>query len=187
MQSAKPTATRRLAKRAVLTTAALLAVALASGVAQAQNWAGYWCNARADGKVMFYQVERPTSAKIKYRVRLDDKEAAAESEILEQSGTRYKTRDPDGSIAEGEFVSADRIREQQFDARGQKIRVVEIYRCADAEAAFTKRAAASGAQVGAYRPNDCELVPDADLSAKYDIESYHARGLAWRFFAATTS
>ena len=37
---------------------------------------------------------------------------------------------------------------------------------------------APGAQIGAYRPNDCELVPDADLSAKYDIESYHARGLA---------
>lgn len=151
---------------------------LATMSAHAQNWAGYWCHARADGKVMLYQVEMPTSAKIKYRVRLDDKEATGESQILEQTGTRYKTRVAEGSTSEGEFVSADRIREQQFDARGQKTIVVDIYRCAEAEAAFTGRASVARPQTGAYRPNDCELVPDADLSAKYDIESYHARGLA---------
>lgn len=150
----------------------------ASATAHAQNWAGYWCHARADGKVLHYQVEPPTNNKIKVRVRLGGKEMAAESELVEQSGPRYKTRVADGTFAEGEFISADRMREQQFDASGHKTRLVEIYRCAEAEAEFTGRVAASVGRPSAYRPNDCDLVADADLSAQYDIESYHARGLA---------
>ena len=151
---------------------------LASATAHAQSWTGYWCHARADGKVLHYQVEPPTNNKIKVRVRLGGKEMAAEFELTEQSGPRYKTRDADGTFAEGEFISADRMREQQFDARGQKTRLIEIYRCAEAAADFTKRATASAGRASAYRPNDCDLVADADLSAQYDIESYHSRGLA---------
>ena len=151
---------------------------LASVPSHAQNWAGYWCHARADGKVLHYQVEPPTNSKIKVRVRLGGKEMAAESELVEQSGPRYKSRDADGTFAEGEFISADRMRQQQFDARGQKTRLVEIYRCAEAEAEFTGRADASAARPSTYCPNDCDVVADADLSAQYDIESYHSRGLA---------
>ena len=156
----------------------IASVALTTGAAHAQNWAGYWCHARSDGNVLHYQVEPPSNGKIKVRVRLGGKEMAVESEILEQSGVRYKTRDADGTSAEGEFISADRMLEQQFDARGQKTRLIETYRCAEAEADFTGRVSTNVARPSAYRPNDCDLVADADLSAKYDIESYHARGLA---------
>lgn len=146
--------------------------------AHAQNWAGYWCHNREDGNVVYLKAEPVVNGKIKTRVRFGSKEVADELELLEQSGPRYKLRHSSGATAEGEFVSADRMREQQFDVRGQKTKMIEIYRCAEAEAAFTKRAIASAVKADAYRPNDCDLVPDADLSAKYDIESYHARGLA---------